>query len=86
MACLFHKWELVGLTYEEFSPKFNNYGLRTYKIERCKKCRKRKMKQLDKYLNTYSLIRDDTIQRLKDEGFISINEYRKVEIANNLKG
>ncbi len=83
--CIFHKWELVGIFYEEYSPRYYNYGLKTLEVYRCKKCNREEIIIIDDYRVTFNMMYSDKIDSLKAKGIKDIIEYKinRINKVNN---
>lgn len=79
--CLFHKWELIGLYYEEYSPKYYNYGVKTLELYKCGKCRKEKFEIIDDCKVTYGSILNDRVKYLRNNDYKDISVYKRAKIG-----
>lgn len=75
--CHFNK-EFLGLCYDFYQPRIDNYGIITFKLYRCKKCGRffyeDKDYSSDTFRNTFKI----KIQSIREIGYKPIGELIKV--------
>lgn len=80
MLCLFHKYELTGMFYEEYTPITDNYGLKLVEVHKCIKCGKEVGKVIDNRREVFITSHRERIINLKQKGIKDIVEYKLSKI------
>lgn len=71
--CSFNN-EFLGLGYDFYKPTFDNYGVMTFELYQCKRCKRLTYRNILRFDDTWNDIHYQTIEKIKKAGYKSIGE------------